>query len=88
MQTTETYDRLNAALDGEVVVNIGQVTPGEKRVLAQAVRAGKLTTWRGRWFPVAGAPVGIGPLKTCWGTPEVAAYFAEMKRGIEARNAA
>lgn len=85
--TNETYDRLNAALEGTVIVNIGQVTLGEKRVLDQAVRAGKLAKWRGHWFPHAGAPHGIGPLKTCWGTPEVAAYFADMKRGIDARDA-
>lgn len=86
--TADTYDRLNAALDGEVVVNIGQVTKGEERVLNQAVRAGKLVKWRGKWFPVAGASFGLGPDKTCWSTPEVAAQFADMKRGIEARSAA
>lgn len=88
MQQTETYCHLNAALEGEVVVAIGQVGPLSRKALDQAVRAGKLAKWRGRWFPHAGAPVGIGPLKTCWSTPEVAAYFADMKRGLEIRNAA
>jgi hypothetical protein len=69
--THDTYCRLNAALEGAVIVSLGQVTPGEKRVLDQAVRAGKLVKWRGHWFPVAGCPqYGLGPLKTCWGTPE------------------
>jgi hypothetical protein len=84
-QPAETYDRLNAALAGEVVVSIGQVTPGEKRVLDQAVRAGKLAKWRGKWFPIAGAPLGLGPDKTCWSTPETAAYFAGMATDIHQR---
>lgn len=87
-QAIETYDNLNLALRGEVLVNIGQVGPFTKKALKQAVRAGKLVEWRGYWFPHAGAPVGIGPLKTCWSTPETAAYFVEMKRGLKARNAA
>lgn len=67
------HEVLNEALDGHVITNIGQVCPIGKRVLDQAVRAGKLTKWRGKWFPVAGAPFGIGPDKTCWGTPEAKA---------------
>jgi len=86
--TTEYYDQLNRALEGEVVVNIGQVGPLSRKALDRAVRAGKLAKWRGYWFPIAGASFGIGPLKTCWSTPEVAAQFADMKRGIEARDAA
>lgn len=78
----ETYAQLNAALDGEVVVDIGQVGPLSRDVLKQAVRAGRLVTWRGKWFPIAGAQYGIGPLKTCWGTPE--AYAAI--RGIDEAN--
>ncbi len=65
------YELLDAALRGDVVCNIGQVNEGAKKLLDQAVRAGKLTKWRGKWFPYAGAPFGIGPDKTCWGLPEV-----------------
>lgn len=79
------HNFLNDALDGEVVVNIGQITPVMKAVMDRAVRAGMLAKWRGHWFPVAGACFGIGPLKTCWSTPEVAAELAAMKAGIEAR---
>jgi ribosomal protein L27 len=84
-EATETYDHLNRALNGEVVVNIGQIGPCARKAFNQAVRAGKLVAWRGKWFPFAGAPFGIGPDKTCWSTPEVAARFADMKRGISAR---
>jgi hypothetical protein len=88
MQTIETYDQLNRALEGHVLVDIGQVGPLSRKALDRAVRAGKLTKWRGKWFPIAGSHIGIGPDKTCWSTPEVAQQFAEMKRGIEARAAA
>jgi hypothetical protein len=71
-----------------VLVDIGQVGPLSRKALDRAVRAGKLTKWRGKWFPVAGASFGIGPDKNCWSTPEVAKQFADMKRGIEARDAA
>lgn len=79
------HNFLNDALDGQVVVSIGQISPAMKAVMDRAVRAGMLSKWRGKWFPVAGAPLGLGPDKTCWSTPEVAAQFVEMKRGIEAR---
>lgn len=88
MAYTTEHNFLNDALDGHVVVNIGQISPVMKAVMDRAVRAGKLSKWRGKWFPLAGAPFGIGPDKTCWSTPEVAARFEEMKRGIEARSAA
>lgn len=38
----ETYQHLNIALDGEVLVDIGQVGPLCRKSLDQAVRAGKL----------------------------------------------
>lgn len=85
MQTSAAHNFLNDALDGQVVVSIGQVSPVMRAVMDRAVRAGKLAKWRGKWFPLAGAPFGLGPDKTCWSTPEVAAQFAEMKHGIEAR---
>jgi hypothetical protein len=63
-------DVLNLALAGEVAVNIGQLEPEEIRALNKAVKSGELVTWRGKWFPVTGASFGMGPDKTCWGTPE------------------
>lgn len=83
--TEATHNFLNDALDGQVVVDIGQITPVMKAVMDRAVRAGKLAKWRGKWFPLAGASCGIGPDKTCWSTPEVAQFFVEMKDGINAR---
>ena len=62
-----------------VETNIGQVKGAWKRALAHEVKAGRLVTWQGRWYPVPGAPWGLGPLKTCYGTPEIAAYFAAAK---------
>ena len=62
-----------------VETNIGQVKGAWKRALAHEVKAGRLVTWQGHWYPVPGAPWGLGPLKTCYGTPEIAAYFAAAK---------
>ena len=70
-------DRLADLLAGrEVEANIGQVKGAWKAALDREVRAGRLTRWQGHWFPVAGAPYGLGPLKTCYGHPDVAAFFA------------
>ena len=44
------------ALAGEVICNIGQIDPASKRALERLVRLGQLVKWRGRWFPVPGAP--------------------------------
>lgn len=71
-------DFVSEALAGHVVVNIGQVTPEDRKALDREVRAGRLCRWRGRWFPTAGAPWGIGPLKTCWGTPAWRDLFASF----------
>lgn len=60
----------------DVVADIGQVKGAWKAALEKEVRAGRLAKWKGCWFPTAGAPGGIGPLKTCYGTPELAAHFA------------
>ena len=57
----------------KVVVDIGQIDHHEKLALERAVRSGQIVKWRGHWFPVAGAPGGIGSLKTCYGTLEMAA---------------
>lgn len=72
-------NRVADALSGMVIVNIGQVSPAEQSALNKAVRAGKLAKWRGHWHPVAGAPFGIGPLKTCWGLPAIAEHFASFR---------
>jgi hypothetical protein len=56
-----------AAMNGEVIVNIGQIAPATERELNKLVRKGTLTKWRGKWYPVAGASFGLGPDKTCWG---------------------
>jgi hypothetical protein len=50
-----------------VVPMIGQASTKERTALDRAVRRGEIEKWRGYWFPVAGAPFGIGPLKTCYG---------------------
>lgn len=64
----------------DVVPDIGQVKGLWKRMLKAEVRAGRLVTWRGKWFPVAGASRGIGPDKTCYGTPEARDVFAGWPR--------
>jgi len=73
-------DALAAVLAGEdVVANIGQVHGLWKQMLEREVRAGRLAKWRGKWFPQAGAPFGLGPDKTCYGTPELRDYCAAMR---------
>ena len=61
---------IQAALDGKVICDIGQVDRATRRQLDKMVRAGDLQKWRGYWHPVPGAQFGIGPLKTCWGKRE------------------
>ena len=56
-----------AVLDGEVLIQIGQIAPETVKQLDKMVRAGTLVKWRGFWYPVAGASFGLGPLKMCWG---------------------
>lgn len=56
-----------AALNGTVIVAIGQIAPETVKQLDKLVRAGTLLKWRGKWYPVAGASFGLGPDKTCWG---------------------
>ncbi len=81
---TETQNKLppcehvTRALAGEVICNIGQIGDFSRNVLNRAVKAGQLVKWRGYWFPVAGAAWGIGPAKTCWGTPETRARLASL----------
>ena len=66
---------LDRALAGEVIVAIGQIDRDARRELDREVRAGHLERWRGYWAPVAGASMGLGPLKTCWGLPSVRAVL-------------
>ena len=68
-------DFVAEALD-KVVVNIGQIDHQSKLALERAVRAGRLTKWRGFWHPVAGASWGLGSPKTCYGTHEMAALVS------------
>jgi hypothetical protein len=68
---------LTLALAGQVIVNIGQLADADTKALTQAVRAGTLIKWRGHWYPIAGADFGIGPLKTCYGTPEARAAIPD-----------
>ncbi len=60
----------------DVIPNIGQVRGAFKAALEREVKAGRLAKWKGKWHPVAGAPFGLGPDKTCYGTPAIAAAFA------------
>lgn len=64
--------------EGAVLVNIGQLEDRCARQLDRLVKRGYLVKWRGRWYPVAGAQFGIGPLKTCWATPAVASYIRSL----------
>jgi hypothetical protein len=78
---------LGRAIKGEVICDIGQLNynPIQKRALIRAVRSGIVVKWRGYWFPNAGAPFGIGPLKTCYGLPAVRdamAAISEMKEEV------
>lgn len=70
-----------------VVANIGQVNGVWKATLEREVRAGRLAKWRGKWHPVAGAPWGIGPDKTCYGAPAIRDHFAGMRDAFKARAA-
>lgn len=62
-----------------VIANIGQIDKPDQRLLDRAVKLGTISKWRGRWFPEAGAPYGLGPLKTCYGPNDVCAYYAAWR---------
>lgn len=64
---------------GDVLVNIGQVDAALQKSLDLSVKTGLIVKWRGYWHPVPGAHFGIGPLKSCYGLPEVAEHFADWK---------
>lgn len=58
-----------------VICDTGFLTDEAVRALNRECRTGGLVKWRGHWRPVAGASFGIGPLKTCYGTPEAKAQL-------------
>ena len=62
-----------------VIPDIGQIDHQSKLALNRMVRAGTIAKWRGYWYPEAGAPYGMGSLKTCYGPPEIRDYFATFK---------
>jgi hypothetical protein len=62
-------DWIARALSGAIIVNTGQLQKADTKALDREVRRGALVKWRGYWHPIAGAAWGIGPLKTCYGTP-------------------
>lgn len=61
---------------GGTIANIGQLDAATRRELDRMVRRGVLAKWRGHWFPIEGAPYGMGPLKTCYGPVEARDYWA------------
>jgi len=67
----------------KVVVDIGQLGNETKRELEKLARKDRIKKWRGYWFPIAGAPEGIGALKTCYGIPPI--YEAAKRAGPAAR---
>lgn len=60
------FPNVQRALDGAIVVNVGQLSHAEELAFARAVRRGELLKWRGKWYPQEGAEYGMGPDKTCW----------------------
>lgn len=56
---------LAEALNGQVVVCIGQVSVAQRRKLDAAARRGLILRWRGFWHNPLGT-CGIGPLKVCY----------------------
>lgn len=62
-----------------VICNIGQITKKDLSALRRAAKAGTIEQWRGYWHPIPGAPIGLGPLKTCFGPVGSKAYFGGLK---------
>ena len=79
MLAGDTEGALAALQDARSALEPYAVTPAAqsdaRRELDREVRAGRLDRWRGYWAPVAGASMGLGPLKTCWGLPSVRAVL-------------
>jgi len=81
-----TYEQaIDAICHGEVVVNLGHLDEATKSKLDKMAKDGRISKWRGYWFPIAGAPTGIGPLKTCYAIPPV--YEAAKRAGPQAQAA-
>lgn len=57
---------------GKIVCNIGQLSKADLRAIERCIRAGIIQKFKGHFWPVSGAPVGIGPLKTCYRKAETA----------------
>lgn len=54
------------------IVDLGQVPAWMKKQLDKQAKEGRLVKYRGFWNTLS--PVmGMGPLKTIWATPEIAA---------------
>lgn len=63
----------------DVFADTGQVKGAWKAALRKEIKAGRLVTWKGHWFPHPGSPFGMGPLKTCYGIPEIRDAYAQMR---------
>lgn len=55
------------------VVNIGQITDADVRLLNKAAKQGRLVKYRGKWDTLIPG-CGIGPDKTIWALPEFAEH--------------
>jgi hypothetical protein len=53
-------DWVAVALRGRRVVDIGQISPQQRRLLDAAARRGELIAYRDYWYP------GMGRPKRCW----------------------
>ena len=71
-----------AEAQAKVIANIGQIDAAGKRALEREVRAGRLAKWRGAWFPQTGAPYGMLPFKTCYGTPEMKEFWEGVAKSF------
>jgi hypothetical protein len=59
----ETVERI--INDAGALVNIGQISPAQQRMLERHVRRGSLVKYRGYWDTMS-PHYGIGPLKTIY----------------------
>lgn len=72
-----------------VICNIGQISKQVARKLDKWAKRpeNKIVKFRGHWFPVAGCPEGIGPLKTCWAFQGHYDWLTSTQGGIAAARA-
>jgi len=80
MGTTQEW--IEAALSGELVVNIGQLDKQTVAALNKLVREGKLARCRGYWCSLL-----IGPLKTIWAAPHALWAIGQFVSVAEAKPA-